>query len=38
MDINPEIIHKAQLLGARIEEAPAHLHWVEGRSVGSSGS
>jgi glycosyltransferase involved in cell wall biosynthesis len=30
MDINPEIIHKAQLLGARIEEAPAHLHWVEG--------
>lgn len=31
MDINPEIIHKAQLLGARIEEAPAHLHWVEGR-------
>jgi glycosyltransferase involved in cell wall biosynthesis len=31
MDINPEIIHKAQLLGARIEEVPAHLHWVEGR-------
>ena len=29
MDINPEIIHKAQLLGARIEEAPAHLHWIE---------
>ncbi len=28
MDINPEIIHKAQLLGARIEEAPAHLHWI----------
>jgi glycosyltransferase involved in cell wall biosynthesis len=33
MDINPEIIHKAQLLGARIEEAPAHLHWVEGRGT-----
>jgi glycosyltransferase involved in cell wall biosynthesis len=27
MDINPEIIHKAQLLGARIEEVPAHLDW-----------
>ncbi len=27
MDINPEIIHKAQLLGARIEEVPAHLNW-----------
>lgn len=34
MDINPEIIHKAQLLGARIEEAPAHLHWIEGRGDG----
>jgi glycosyltransferase involved in cell wall biosynthesis len=33
MDINPEIIHKAQLLGARIEEAPAHLHWVEGHGT-----
>jgi glycosyltransferase involved in cell wall biosynthesis len=29
MDINPEIIHKAQLLGARIEEVPAHLNWLE---------
>jgi glycosyltransferase involved in cell wall biosynthesis len=37
MDINPEIIHKAQLLGARIEEAPAHLHWVEGRGVAATG-
>jgi glycosyltransferase involved in cell wall biosynthesis len=27
MDINPEIIHKAQLLGARVEEVPAHLNW-----------
>ena len=27
MDINPEVIHKAQLLGARIEEIPAHLNW-----------
>jgi glycosyltransferase involved in cell wall biosynthesis len=31
MDINPEIIHKAQLLGARIEEVPAHLNWLEER-------
>ncbi|HEY9826929.1 MAG TPA: glycosyltransferase family 2 protein [Stenomitos sp.] len=31
MDINPEIIHKAQLLGAKIEEVPAHLHWSEPR-------
>lgn len=38
MDINPEIIHKAQLLGARIEEAPAHLHWVEGRGVSAAGT
>lgn len=29
MDVNPEIIHKAQLLGARIEEVPAHLHWSD---------
>ncbi|MGB8700279.1 MAG: glycosyltransferase, partial [Thermosynechococcaceae cyanobacterium] len=29
MDINPEIIHKAQLLGAKVEEVPAHLHWAE---------
>ncbi|HEY9651036.1 MAG TPA: glycosyltransferase family 2 protein [Coleofasciculaceae cyanobacterium] len=27
MEVNPEIIHKAQLLGARITEIPAHLHW-----------
>jgi glycosyltransferase involved in cell wall biosynthesis len=27
MDINPEVVHKAMLLGARIEEIPAHLHW-----------
>ena len=27
MDINPEVIHKAQLLGAKIEEIPAHLNW-----------
>jgi len=34
MDINPEIIHKAQLLGARIEEVPAHLHWSDERLEG----
>ncbi|MCW6035942.1 glycosyltransferase family 2 protein [Spirulina subsalsa FACHB-351] len=27
MEINPEIIHKAMLLNARIIEIPAHLHW-----------
>jgi glycosyltransferase involved in cell wall biosynthesis len=27
MDINPEVVHKAMLLGARVEEIPAHLHW-----------
>jgi glycosyltransferase involved in cell wall biosynthesis len=27
MEINPEIVHKAMLLGAKIEEIPAHLHW-----------
>jgi glycosyltransferase involved in cell wall biosynthesis len=28
MDINPEIIHKASLLEARVEEIPAHLGWI----------
>jgi glycosyltransferase involved in cell wall biosynthesis len=27
MEINPEIIYKAMLLRARIEEIPAHLNW-----------
>jgi hypothetical protein len=27
MDINPEVIHKALLLGAKVEEIPGHLHW-----------
>jgi glycosyltransferase involved in cell wall biosynthesis len=27
MEINPEIIHKSMLLGAKIEEIPAHLDW-----------
>jgi glycosyltransferase involved in cell wall biosynthesis len=31
VDINPEIIHKAKILRARIAEVPAHLHW-EGKS------
>jgi len=30
MDINPEIVYKATLLRARIEEIPAHLHWRDG--------
>ncbi len=29
MEVMPEIIYKAQLLGARIEEIPAHLDWSE---------
>ncbi|ELS34555.1 MULTISPECIES: glycosyltransferase family 2 protein [Pseudanabaena] len=28
MEINPEIIHKARLLGVRVEEIPAHLCWL----------
>jgi glycosyltransferase involved in cell wall biosynthesis len=27
LEINPEIIHKAMILGAKIEEIPAHLDW-----------
>jgi glycosyltransferase involved in cell wall biosynthesis len=27
MDINPEVIYKARMLRARIEEIPAHLSW-----------
>jgi glycosyltransferase involved in cell wall biosynthesis len=27
MEINPEVVHKAMLLGVRIEEIPAHLQW-----------
>jgi glycosyltransferase involved in cell wall biosynthesis len=27
MEINPEVVHKAMLLGVKIEEIPAHLHW-----------
>jgi glycosyltransferase involved in cell wall biosynthesis len=27
MDINPEVVHKAMLLGAKVDEIPAHLHW-----------
>jgi glycosyltransferase involved in cell wall biosynthesis len=35
MDINPEVVHKAMLLGAKIEEIPAHLHW-HSQPVGKS--
>lgn len=31
VDVNPEIIHKAKLLRARIVEIPAHLDWKTGR-------
>lgn len=27
MEINPELIHKAFLLGTKVEEIPAHLNW-----------
>jgi glycosyltransferase involved in cell wall biosynthesis len=27
MDINPELIHKTQLLGGRVAEVPGHLRW-----------
>lgn len=29
MEINAEVIHKAQLLDARVVEIPAHLKWIE---------
>lgn len=32
MEVMPEIIYKAKLLGARIEEIPAHLDWSELRA------
>jgi len=32
MDIMPEILYKAKLLGARIEEVPAHLDWGDSAS------
>ena len=34
MDINQEIIFKAEMLGARIVEVPAHLNWIIQRSLG----
>jgi glycosyltransferase involved in cell wall biosynthesis len=36
MEINPEVIYKAMLLNARIEEIPAHLNWELQRSAGLS--
>jgi glycosyltransferase involved in cell wall biosynthesis len=27
MEVNPEVLHKAMLLDARVEEIPAHLNW-----------
>lgn len=34
MEINPEVIYKAMLLRARIEEVPAHLDWRLGNAAG----
>lgn len=36
VDINHEIIYKAQLMGARIMEIPAHLDWSSQRSPGKN--
>jgi hypothetical protein len=36
MEINTEIIYKAQLLNARIAEIPAHLHWEAQKSGGAA--
>lgn len=33
-EINTEIVYKAQLLGARIVEIPAHLDWTEQNELG----
>jgi glycosyltransferase involved in cell wall biosynthesis len=33
MDINPEVIYKARMLRARIEEIPAHLCWSDRKAV-----
>ena len=35
MEVSPEIIYKSLLLGARIEEIPAHLDWKLQRTAGS---
>jgi glycosyltransferase involved in cell wall biosynthesis len=34
MEINPEVIYKAMLLRARIEEVPAHLDWTLQNAAG----
>ena len=34
--INPEIIHKADILGARIIEIPAHLDWTYQKTIGKN--
>ncbi len=35
MEINTEILYKCMLLGARVEEVPAHLDWTEQRKTQS---
>jgi glycosyltransferase involved in cell wall biosynthesis len=34
MEVNPEVIYKAMLLHARIEEIPAHLDWGQQKAEG----
>jgi hypothetical protein len=36
MDINLEILYKAMMLGARIEEIPSHLDWALQRAEGEA--
>lgn len=34
MEVNPEIIHKAVMLRAKVTEVPAHLNWRVGKAEG----
>jgi glycosyltransferase involved in cell wall biosynthesis len=36
MDMNAEILLKAKLLGAKVDEIPAHLHWSDERAQSAS--
>jgi glycosyltransferase involved in cell wall biosynthesis len=36
MDMNAEVLLKAKLLGAKVDEIPAHLHWSDERAQSAS--
>jgi glycosyltransferase involved in cell wall biosynthesis len=38
MEVNPEMVYKGGLLGAHMEEVPAHLNWEAQRAVGRRSS